>query len=413
MCIALLYWFQRAARRGKPVVIIDHHFAQDIDSLLRQAGVVGINLIRIPYKYIFQVAEFYFPPEIRDGSYNAPGMKECKTRYRALLVKFFSRTKPETKIASLLMPSDSFFWIREIVALLKERKIPCIVIDKEGTISPFSMDHHSRQIASYYPFMSDAIIVWSDRQKEFWTRAGVDERRIFVDGQPRSDFFFDTGRWLSRKKLPIENDHYVLFFTFETDAYAPTPGENIWQPLRADIHGSIARFAKKYPQITFIVKTHPQQADALDVEQEFRVYGLRNIIVMHGPEVSRHLIVHADIVIGFQTTALIEAMLLPKTVIYTQWTETVSRNIDKLIPFHTALGIDIANSLEEFETLLDGMLSSGNFSCMPKAHELRKAFTDTYFYHADGQTSLRVLSRVLALIKQYTERREYADSNRD
>jgi hypothetical protein len=403
------YWSQRLRHAGIPVVIIDHNFIQDISLLQRHAADSGINLIRLPYEPFFMLGALFFNEDVRDGSYQIDAVQESRASYNRLIRALFSFWKPQAKISCFLTPSDSFFWIREPVSVLREKGIPCLVIDKEGTISPHSMEHHSRQVADFFPLISDGIIVWSERQREFWNKTGVADEKILVAGQPRSDFFFDTALWMQRERLLPKSSRVIVFFTFETDAYAPVPGDHIWTGLRGDIHRSLIGYAGKFPDLLFVVKTHPQQQDRALVQAEFAATGLKNILVLHGPQISRHLIVHADLVIGFQTTALIEAMLAAKRVVYTEWSREVSENLDQLIPFHEARGIDVMRSRGEFEALLDGIFARDDYLVPALAQAGRKEFIDVYIPNADGNVSRRVMKHVREVIETGKTRRRGRD----
>lgn len=401
------YLIQRRKSAGYPVVVIDHNFIQDIEALKAVSATEKINLICIPYDSFYLLGCSCFNEDIRDGSYLVDEMTEPKKHYRKILQKLFTFWRPQKFIKAFVAPSDSFFWIREIVALLQERSIPCIVVDKEGTISPHSMEFFSMQIAKLYPFISDWILVWSERQKSFWQRTGVTAEQIRVVGQPRSDFYFNTSVWLPGSSLPGGDKPLILFFTFETDAYAPTPGDHIWRGLRQDIHSCLVEFAVAYPDVHFVVKTHPQQIDKYEVEQEFANHVASNISVLHGPELARQLIVNADVIIGFQTTALIEAMLARKRVIYTEWSEEVSTRQHHLIPFHKAQGIDIVNSRQEFAALLASIIETDNFIVSEECQEMRKEFTDIFIPNADGKASTRVLQNLRNFIEQNNDHTFY------
>lgn len=398
--VAFYYLIQRKKSAGYPVVVIDHNFIQDIEALRDVSSTEQTNIIRIPYESFYLLAGCYFCEDSRDGSYLAEEIQLPREQYNKMLRRLFLVWRPKKFITVFVCPSDSFFWIREIIALLHENMIPCVVVDKEGTISPHSMEHHSRQIVERYPFISDRILVWSERQSEFWQRTGVAAEQIRIVGQPRSDFFFNTSAWLPRFSLPGGNKPLILFFTFETDAYAPTPGYHIWRDLRDDIDESIVTLAKRFPEKVFVVKTHPQQQDRLSVERKFTVAGLQNIVVCHGAELSRHLIVHAAVVIGFQTTALIEAMLAGKRVVYAEWSRAVFANRHHLIPFHEAKGIDIVDSQQEFDGLLEEMLSCGDFLPSNDSLAARKPFVDIYIPNADGNASRRVLQQLHNLLDE-------------
>jgi hypothetical protein len=400
LCIECSYWLQRLSRPGIPVLIIDHNFVQDIDALRYAAAGRNINLISISFAHFYLLAELYFPVEIREESYFRAEMEPCKRAYRSLLEKLLSIWQPTKRMRCFITPSDSFFWIRELIDLLQGKGIPCLVVDKEGTISPHDMEHFSKRVAGLFPLISDFIIVWSQRQHEFWVRTGVDPGKISIAGQPRSDFFFHPERWLSRESLVGKTGRLFLVFTFETDAYAPIPGEHLWRELRSDIHQTIEAFARQYPDHLFVIKTHPQQRDRLLVAQEFARTGLKNILVLHGPEISRHLIVRSDVIIGFQTTALIEGMLAAKRVIYTEWSQGVRSNLQNLIPFHEAPGIDRARSRQEFEHILRETILNDNFEVNPRTMAIRKPFIDVFIPNADGKVSERVMERVVQIIEQ-------------
>lgn len=393
------YWFQRLSRTGIPVLIMDHNFVQDIDALRYAATHKKINLISISFAHLYLLAELYFPIEIREGSYQREEMESCKLDYRILLEKMLKYWNPARRIHCFLTPSDSFFWIRELIILLKEKGVPCIVVDKEGTISPHDMEHFSKNVADFFPLISDFIIVWSQRQKEFWLRTGVPADKILIEGQPRSDFFLHPERWLSKETLVGKCKRLFLFFTFETDAYSPIPGDPLWRELRSDVHMEIESFARQYPDHVFVVKTHPQQRDRFQVEQEFARTGLKNIVVLHGAEIARHLIVQSDVIIGFQTTALIEGMLAGKKVIYTEWSSDVRDNLHNLIPFHEATGIDRARSREEFESLLSHIFQNEDFGVNDDTMAIRKPFIDIFIPNADGKVSERIMNRIMEIVR--------------
>lgn len=393
------YWRQRLSRPGIPVLVIDHNFVQDIEALRAAATEKNVNLISISFAPIYLLAELYFPPDIREGSYLRDEMAPYKRDYRIMLEQLLRLWNPAKRIHCFVTPSDSFFWIRELIGLLHDKRVPCIVVDKEGTISPHDMEHFSKKVSELFPFISDFIIVWSQRQREFWSRTGVPADKILIEGQPRSDFFLHPERWLSKETLVGKCKRLFLFFTFETDAYAPIPGDHLWRDLRCDLHMAIEAFARQYPDHVFVVKTHPQQRDRFQVEQEFARTGLKNIVVLHGAEIARHLIVQSDVIIGFQTTALIEGMLAGKKVIYTEWSSTVRDNLQNLIPFHEAAGIDRARSREEFESLLSHIIQHEDFGVDDDTMAIRKPFIDVFIPNADGNVSERVMNRIIEIVR--------------
>ena len=112
---------------------------------------------------------------------------------------------------------------------------------------------------------------------------------------------------------------------------------------------------------------------------------------MNGAGISNHLIVNSDLIIGFQTTALIEAQLTDKPIIYTGWTETEKKLRDELIPLHNFKGVETVYSAEELYTCIQSWQDGKNIGGDRAA---RKEVTDQYL-RADGFSTKRIHDLIL------------------
>ncbi len=74
----------------------------------------------------------------------------------------------------ILLPSDTFFYVRSLPAAAHALGIPVVVMQKETTISMHTMEEHSQEMRVEAPFVADWMTVCSDRHREFWMRAGAD-----------------------------------------------------------------------------------------------------------------------------------------------------------------------------------------------------------------------------------------------
>lgn len=372
------------------MLIINHFFDQDIRAL-RLANHNHFFFVVINHM-IFQPIREMYPVSVRraEVAYNDPAFKLNRffARIYSRIILFILRKK--YRINCIVTPSDFFYWLREFIVLAKEKSIPTVVLDKEGTISPHSYKHHSLNVREKCPFISDRIIVWSARQRQFWLRAGVDEERIKVIGQPRSDLLY----LLEKGNLNIFPDNskpLVVFFSYALSAYIPTANlkedKLSWQRLRQESHSVISRFASTRPEINFVIKCHPQQADISDIEFDFR--HLSNAKVLSGAILTNELLINASLVIGFQTTALIEAVCLEKPVIYTFWSDAVIELENEILPFHKFDIFFQASSPNNFKKLLKEFCDN-DFN-LPKSTESDKQLIQEYLNNPDGKVSIRVL----------------------
>jgi len=383
-----------------PILAINHHFDQDLKAL-EQVSLYNISLIKIePNKYFSSII-ILFSEDFKKGKYkyDDPLFEESRkiSNWRSKIIYKFLKKNFHYK--AIITPADTYFWLREFISIAKADGIVTFVIDKEGTIAPYYFDYGSNYLKEYFPFISDQLIVWSESQKHYWQASGISEDRIKVIGQPRCDLLF------RQKKEPIEgiqnNNSIILFFTYDLKAYIPVPNteldicEDDWFELRSETHEIIKELARENRNINFIVKCHPQQRDFLDIVSEFIDY--KNVWVLNGAKISNNLLLNSDLVIGFQTTALIESVLLKKPTIYTFWTDIVLKYQSGILPFHEYDSFLIVKSKTELKHTINQMIKS-NFN-----HNIieidRKKLLNKYLNNPDGHVSEKIIHFIVEKIQ--------------
>ncbi len=408
----LVLWYLFFSRTPVPqgskknLLIINHVFDQDIEAL----GLANndFNFIVLSGFTLRYLGTELFPPSVESYiAYNSPEMDAIKRRYRKIVDRFVRRLKKKYHIAAVVSPSDNFFYVRELIPALHDHGIPYIVVDKEGTICPAYFTHFAEYIQKNCPLIADHILVWSERQRLFWERTGVEHSKISVTGQPRSDFWRQRSRWKKKRELGIDGlrpgNKLVLFFTYDPWAYTPDymieKGEMHWDVLRADTHETLFSFARAHPEVDIVIKAHPQQLDLNEIRKEITVHQTANVHLARGPELSNHLIVNADVIIGFQTTALIESMVTDTPIIYTFWGEARDRWSKDLIPFHETSGVLTAHGPQELRESLETCIA--NPALTADQRNARNEFVNEYLSDIDGHAS----DRTLAEIKKFLDQR--------
>ncbi len=381
---------------GLNILIVNHHFDQDIGAIADANKVHRIKVV--DHRKLFGLANCFFAPAERDGRVPYDKLRiKARLNYRKQAKRIITLVRRYFPFDVMVTPSDLFFWIREVIYELKEMNIPTIVVDKEGTISPHSLRVHSLKVKERFPFISDKILVWSERQKEFWIRCGVGEKSIEVVGQPRSDFFFKKDKWKTKKDLGLSNERrVVLLFTYDSGAYIPLElfrGGFNWTEMRTETHQVIKKLAEEYPQIDFVVKIHPQQRDVSSILNDFSNAG-HNIKLIRGSSVSNQLLVNSDIIVGFQTTALLEAMFLQVPILYTFWGKCVNEFAEELIPFHKTGDVEIVRSADELRKKIKYYIDTQAPVIAPYARENADKFIKDYFYMPNGHAGERTLRAV-------------------
>lgn len=381
----------------KNIIFINHRFDQDIRSIKKSFN--DFNVITIDGPKVFAFARFFFTKQVRDlwDVCDLQTKNNNPNGYRVECEKILKNLISKGSVDFLMYPSDNYFWIREFIKVAKDNKIPCLVLDKEGTISPHHFETESSRIRKYAPFISDQIFVWSKRQKRYWEHAGAPENSIHVVGQVRSDLLFD-------KPSPKEKKytHNVLFFTYEDTAYIPhelvEKGET-WQELKNDTHELLLDFARKFPNVFFVVKAHPQQDDLKKIQKQMT---RKNIKVIGGSATATELIINADIVISFQSTVVLESLLLKKPTIYTDWTNLVQATRNTILPFFDLPCVHTSKSKENLQTVLNNFLNNNrkDFNFSTEEWKRAKEFINIYIENADGNVSKRLNDLLLELFNE-------------
>jgi len=384
----------------KTILAINHFYDQDLRAL--KFACVDYNFVVADGPTLARGARLFFPEDViqlnapYESTPNADRLAwhaECRIMFQALDEKFH--------ISLMLLPSDTFWWVRELIAVAREHGVKTVVIDKEGIISPYDFDAAADRISRMAPFISDHIFVWSERQKRFWNKIGVPDDRITILGQPRSDLFYAEHRkdvdalFASPKPL-------VTFFSYMTDAYIPVEAavteKLTWGAMRDQTHDEVRRLAGKFPAYNFVIKTHPQQPDIDNLRVRYERTNLR---VVGGSALANELIQRSELIIGFQTTAVIEAMFMGRRVIYTYWSELLPRFEKDLLPFHDAPGICTARSYDDLRRICERFFAGDTtiFDFSPDTLAARGRFVDEYLYRPDGHACRRFFEMIGRFMK--------------
>jgi hypothetical protein len=317
------------------VLAMDHYFDQDLKRLEAHPG---IDVRRFPYQRLRRPALRVMGDAVATGlaPYNRPDLAPARARYARWLEREVRRLYLERRFDLIVLPSDTFFYVRCLPQAAHALGIPVVVVQKETTISHDTMTKHSLEMREEARFISDFMTVCSERQREFWVRAGADPELIEVTGQPRFDVYAEPVR------RSVSGRRQVLFLSYFLDTYVPGVGRGkglrVWEPLREATERALIDAVRR-GICDVVVKCHPQQQHRAEVARYERLAGLswmRGVSVADQDADTRDLILASDTVVGFQTTALYEAVAARKSTIYAAWGPEFERHRSGLIPFHDA-----------------------------------------------------------------------------
>lgn len=350
------------------VLAINHYFKHDLDSLIYSSG--GKHEIKeISPLYFHERSKkalpvsFYFTNGLED--YTRPEHKKYRQKWISELRRAIYELYTIFPFDVVISPSYVFFYIYDLKDVLSDLGIPFFVVQKETTRPPSFIERESKVAAELFPYKADFMTVCGNDQVKFSIAAGVPKNRFEVTGQPRFDFYRQPERWKSKKELGIPEypgKKIISFLTYYLDCAippsAPYYSSTLWKNLRDETEEVLINIAHT-DEFIILIKPHPQQPpyDISEMIERFKSsiadkWG-KSVIMLKPEDDARNILVHSDIVVGFQTTALLEAIAAGKRTIYTFWTETVSKLAEEMLPYHEYEPLlNIARSKEQLRNLI-------------------------------------------------------------
>tara|TARA_R110002095_G_scaffold203663_1_gene185749 strand:- start:1260 stop:2597 length:1338 start_codon:yes stop_codon:yes gene_type:complete len=300
------------------VLAVNHFFEQDLHVL--QAFAPQHEVRAIPYAWIRELSTQIFPDENYRvfESYSEPGFAEREQVWDERMRPLIEHVRARFPFEIVILPSDAIFYLRVLVRWCQRNGVPCVVTQKETSITDATMQEYAAKLRDHLPFHADHMTINSERHKSFWVSTGADPESITVTGQPRFD---DHVRVSEAERRP--GPPRILFLSYVSTAYLPITSDlKSWSQLHTESLEVLAEAARTGAEV--VVKPHPQQDEV--ALQEVRDARARlgdcdgSFELVGGRLDTRKLIHDADVVVGFQTTALYEAVIAGKPVIYTNWT---------------------------------------------------------------------------------------------
>jgi hypothetical protein len=394
------------------LLVLDHFFGQDIESL-RTALEPGDELRTLPYDLLRAEALRVFPADVADGlePYARPELEPQRVQFAQCLRSILEEEFMRAPFDAFVSPSDIFFYVRAAPPVCHDLGVPFVVVQKETTISGLIMDF-ADTVRAYAPPIADHMTVCGERLREFWIRAGAPPESISVIGQPRFDFYRHPERWPADLGYggsgPI-----ALFLSYHVDHHHPTEGQGIpvWATLHQETEDELWELARHGWRV--LVKPHPQQpwqAERRRIRRQVGDLLGRSVHLVDPLADARRLIAGCDVLVGFQSTAMIEAMLARKPVVYTGWDDEARGLSSQLIPF--AEWDDLVHVVQERGKLAATVQAARGVTYDDARAARADEIVERYLGRIDGDASERTVARVRAVVADWERRRSPAVQRR-
>jgi hypothetical protein len=284
------------------------------------------------------IAAGFLPKSIDDNNYSglSPHEEEAKRRYRAFLQDVLRHVLRLTGIDVIVSGNFAYFAERELHAAAEALGVPFIVLHKENLKSPGRVSYFKNLYRRRRgPFEGRRILVYNTTELDVQTEAGiVPADRINICGMPRLDRSHAWRRAAAGKRLPEQP--MILFFTFGAKTGLPAlrrkgaGGDYVeslpefdglnWEQTAQQTMDAVARFARANPGARVVVKSKLSSAEVEIFRAAAGGQVPANLQLVKGGD-PLFLLQEAWAVVGMNTTALLEALAMGKTVLCPHYAE--------------------------------------------------------------------------------------------
>lgn len=377
-------------------------------------------IVEPPLTMIKALANAFLPTQIDTNNYisDDPDVVRKKSEYRAFLKEVWQRLVRLRPLHAVVTGNFAYYAERELAEGLEELGVPFIAMHKENLKSPgriaFSKDIYRNRRGR---FGGRRILVYNDREARLQIDAGViDAERISVCGMPRLDRIHQWRRSVAGASRDNARRSRVLFFSFTGSAVLPRIPRRAdagfdanaeplrddlralsWKGLAEQTHQAIRRLAEENPDIDVTVKSKVRMRERREMHRMLDVAnGLpKNLQLVEGGD-PFDLITTADVVCGFNSTALIESLAAGKSIVIPRYAEAKLEHMQQYI-VDLEDAVDYASSPDDLVLRLreQALARTLNSSELDPA---RKRVLKRWAGNPDGHSGKRVRDTLLAEI---------------
>jgi hypothetical protein len=343
-----------SAKPGKLTVLCleRSQFIKDIEELRRLTDLnwVTLNAVRLR-----EQQEPWVPEAARQQGYFSAWLKESEqTQIRATLVAFAVALLQEAQrnmTVDAVATANVDYWQDESIKLAcRQLGIPFLVLCRENYTIPWTVPWMHEHIAkSRFHFEGAGLAVFSQHTKDAFVPAFSDPNDIWVTGAPRYD------RCLNLSPLPDAERTYLSLVSFNDPGYRAV---NTFLEV-AEIFDRVAQ-SDAHPQLTWLVKCK-KRGDREEVLRRVGVKGDSRLQFEYDTPLFE-LFPRSRIVIGYNSLALIEALLTDAPIVVPCWGDARDERQNVMLDYNDPLTcrvVTFANSPEDFADLLRQAANGG------------------------------------------------------
>lgn len=323
----------------KCLVFISSGGIQDLDEISNNG--LLINLYLLDHIFLQIIVKAFFKKEFNDYTFNEAYKLKEYIKYSEFIFRFIYFLTNQLKISMFINFNFVYYAHREFIKVAHEIKVPFVTLMKECHKTSAMWEIYKKSYNDNIgPIKLSTILVHNETSQKMIQDSVIGKNNIIkVVGQARSDSLFRKNTSYIRKGNKI----HILYFQISPTAGLPylagiprfdllsnTDDTNLifnWKNLNNATTKALVNFINKNLDYVLTIKSKPNYHLFDDISSELK-YDKNRVKIISGPP-DMNLYNEADLVIGFNTTALIEAIASGVPAISSEISLPDIKNIDK------------------------------------------------------------------------------------
>jgi len=325
--------------------------------------------------------------------YTEEKFKQGRENTRNFMRKMFPVLRSVLQFDAIMSGNIGYLDQQEFFVAARENNIPVIVLYKEGVAPKQHLNEFFASLYENHVFHGELLLCYNNNIREALIEAGINglsQKKIITTGIPRLDSYIHE---------KISYDKQIVLFSFyplDKFAYFIKSDEKL-EPLNRIselFHYMVMKFAHEHTDWKVVIKT--KVADRYinyvnDIYAKYFQDTKTDNLVITNNACSKSLILESKVILGYNSTVLIESILAGKNIITPDFQNilkgTVAWDYFSNYP-------ELVNCAATYEQLI--AIIKENIS-IDESKE-RNAFLTDYIYSYDGQSSRRVEKAISNLL---------------
>ncbi|NBX93399.1 MAG: hypothetical protein EB078_02115 [Proteobacteria bacterium] len=299
----------------------------------------------------------------------------------------------------------------ELIGAFQSLGGSAVICEREGTGTDYSYEGEAECFKASQSIQAHYIFTANEKHRQMFNHARLPSvREIKVLGELDTDFWFHWNRQFVRPEYKAWDSYRkkFLFLTFGVRNYIepylfPQYPEISWSQLLSDTEDEVFKLACTNPDVLVFYKMGHLEDNNKAFIKKCKDAGLTNVVALDRSFPCEELMLYSDAIIGFQTTALFEALFTQKPVLFLKW--AIPDCIDQktqMLPIDRLDAVDVAHSKSELADWIRRWLEDDKSlaDMTPERLAARKRTREIMFFDADGRGGEKLVLELERLLKE-------------